>query len=177
MGGRIWFQSTPGQSSTFRFVVAMEEHAPAPAVPAPAPRSARPGLRILLAEDNSVNQRVAMRLLEKAGHAVRLAENGEEAVAAAATEPFDCILMDVQMPKVDGLEAARRIRAAKNATPIVALTANSMRGDREACEAAGMTAYLAKPFEPEQLYAVLDEAVCARQTAPPGGELDHRMAS
>lgn len=177
MGGRIWFQSTPGQGSTFHFVVAMEEHAPAPAVPAPAPRSARPGLRILLAEDNSVNQRVAMRLLEKAGHAVRLAENGEEAVAAAATEPFDCILMDVQMPKVDGLEAARRIRAAKNATPIVALTANSMRGDREACEAAGMTAYLAKPFEPEQLYAVLDEAVCARQTAPPGGELDHRMAS
>ena len=125
--------------------------------------------KILLAEDDESMRRFLAQALEKAGHEVSLAQNGEEAVALAAAQTFDCILMDVQMPQMDGLEAARRIRQSGNATPILALTANSMRGDREACEAAGMTGYLAKPFEPEQLHAAMERAV-AGNSAPPAAD-------
>jgi CheY-like chemotaxis protein len=111
-------------------------------------------LRLLLAEDNPVNQKLALRLLERMGYEATIANNGLEAIAAYESAPFDVILMDVQMPELDGLEATRRIRARwpGDAGPrIVAMTANAMEGDREACLEAGMDDYIAKPIRPEAL--------------------------
>ncbi len=114
-------------------------------------------LRILLAEDNTVNQQLALLLLESMGYRADVASNGVEAVEAVNRLPYDLVLMDVQMPEMDGLEATCRIRAeGPSAQPrIVAMTANAMQGDREACLAAGMDDYLAKPIRPEQLAAVI----------------------
>jgi CheY-like chemotaxis protein len=116
-------------------------------------------LNVLLAEDNNVNQRLATRLLQKRGHRVTIANNGQEAIAHLEKTSFDLVLMDVQMPHVDGLEATRIIRKREQVTgmhqPIVALTAHAVKGDQERCEAAGMDGYLAKPIRPEQLDAVL----------------------
>jgi signal transduction histidine kinase/DNA-binding response OmpR family regulator len=118
-----------------------------------------PGLRVLLAEDNVVNQRLAVRLLEKEGHRVHVVDNGAAAVEAVARESFDLVLMDVQMPVMGGFEATDAIRAREADTgehiPIVAMTANAMVGDREACLAAGMDAYVAKPVQARQLFEVL----------------------
>jgi PAS domain S-box-containing protein len=129
---------------------------PAPTV-TPAPRV--PKLRILVAEDNPVNQRVAIRLLEKGGHAVTLANHGKEAVDAVERAAFDLILMDVQMPEMDGFEATQVIRQREADTgkhiPIVAMTAHAMKGDRERCLAAGMDDYLAKPVQRSELERVL----------------------
>ncbi len=124
---------------------------PAPAAPAPlvsAPE-AFASMRVLLAEDNLVNQRVAVAVLKKLGVTPALAENGLEACAAVELEPFDLILMDCQMPEMDGFEATRRIREREGGarrTPILAMTANAMPGDRERCLEAGMDDYLAKPI-------------------------------
>ncbi len=115
-------------------------------------------LRILLAEDNSVNQKVALLLLERLGYRADLAANGLEALAALRRQPYDLVLMDVQMPEMDGLEAARRIRAEwpPDARPrIIAMTANALRGDREACLEAGMDDYLSKPILLDDLRQVL----------------------
>jgi signal transduction histidine kinase/CheY-like chemotaxis protein len=114
-------------------------------------------LRILLAEDNTVNQQLALLLLESMGYRADVAANGVEAVEAVNRLPYDLVLMDVQMPEMDGLEATRRIRAeGPNTQPrIVAMTANAMQGDRDACLAAGMDDYLAKPIRPEALAAAL----------------------
>jgi GAF domain-containing protein/DNA-binding response OmpR family regulator len=114
-------------------------------------------LRILLAEDNTVNQQLALLLLESMGYRADVASNGVEAVEAVNRLPYDLVLMDVQMPEMDGLEATRRIRAdGPSPQPrIVAMTANAMQGDREACLAAGMDDYLAKPIRPEQLAAAI----------------------
>ncbi len=118
-------------------------------------------LRILLAEDNFVNRAVAVALLEKKGHSLAYANNGIEAVEAAESEAFDVIFMDVQMPEIDGFEATRRIRTAERETgrhtPIVALTAHAMAGDRERCLAAGMDNYLSKPLNKETLYLLLEQ--------------------
>jgi signal transduction histidine kinase/DNA-binding response OmpR family regulator len=115
---------------------------------------------ILLAEDNVVNQRVATGILEKRGHTVVIASNGKEATQAVATQRFDLVLMDVQMPEMDGLEATREIRrteaAAGGHTPIVAMTAHAMKGDRERCLEAGMDEYLTKPIQPAELLATID---------------------
>ena len=115
--------------------------------------------RILLAEDNPVNQRLAVKILEKQGHFVRVANNGREAVDSVAHEAFDLVLMDVQMPVLSGLEAAALIREREKVsgqrTRIIALTANAMSGDREKCLAAGMDGYLSKPIRVEELLAVL----------------------
>jgi signal transduction histidine kinase/DNA-binding response OmpR family regulator len=122
-------------------------------------------LTILLAEDNDVNQRVARGILEKRGHAVVVANNGKEATLAIATQRFDLVLMDVQMPVMDGIEATgviRRSEAARGVhTPIIAMTAHAMKGDREHCLEAGMDDYLSKPIQVTELLATID-----RHTAP-----------
>jgi CheY-like chemotaxis protein len=124
--------------------------------------SPRP-LHVLLAEDNPVNRLVAVRMLEKRGHTVVSAGDGREALAALNREPFDVILMDVQMPGMDGLEATAHIRKAEVGTgrhvPIVALTAHAMREDRERCLSAGMDAYLTKPFTSGDLYDALEKVL------------------
>jgi two-component system sensor histidine kinase/response regulator len=117
-------------------------------------------LRVLLAEDNAVNQRLTVRLLEKRGHRVVVAGNGREALAALEKECFDLVLMDVQMPEMDGLAATVAIREKEIGTgmrlPVVALTAHAMKGDRERCLAAGMDEYLSKPIRPPELDAILE---------------------
>jgi CheY-like chemotaxis protein len=127
-------------------------------------REATPGLRILLAEDNVVNQALAKRLLEKMGHTVVIAANGSEALAAVLEmESFDAALMDVQMPQMDGFEATQAIREAEqtggNHLPIIALTAHAMKGDEERCLAAGMDGYISKPIRAAELLAVLERLV------------------
>jgi PAS domain S-box-containing protein len=119
-------------------------------------------LRILLAEDSVVNQKLAVALLQRQGHMVTTAVNGQEAVDAVGRETFDLILMDVQMPEMDGLEATAAIRVNQLAsglhTPIIAMTAHALKGDRERCLEAGMDGYVAKPIRPQELYAALAAA-------------------
>ncbi len=126
-------------------------------------------LRILLAEDNPVNQRLASRLLEKRGHSVTVAANGSEALAALEKESFDLVFMDVQMPVMDGFEATTAIRKKEGATgihlPVVALTAHAMKGDREKCLAGGMDGYLAKPIRPQELDELLQVYLARRAQA------------
>jgi signal transduction histidine kinase/ligand-binding sensor domain-containing protein/DNA-binding response OmpR family regulator len=138
------------------------EHQPTPR-PVPQLRQPEPSTsraRILLAEDNAVNQRVAVGVLQRKGHAVTVAANGEEALAALAQQSFDLILMDVQMPQMDGFEATRLIREGKSGAdsriPIIAMTAHAMKGDRERCLEAGMSDYLAKPLDKKLLLAAVD---------------------
>ena len=117
-------------------------------------------LRILLAEDNVVNQKVALLLLKQQGHSVVVASDGAQAVTAFEREPFDLILMDVQMPELNGYAASRAIRAREQGTadhiPIIALTAHAMEGDREICIEAGMDDYLTKPIHHRELTATLE---------------------
>jgi CheY-like chemotaxis protein/HPt (histidine-containing phosphotransfer) domain-containing protein len=117
-------------------------------------------VRILLVEDNPTNQLVTMSILDKLGYEADIAENGIEAIIALETSSFDLVLMDVQMPEMDGIEATRRIRKATNVCdrniPIVAMTAHAMKGDRERCLAAGMNEYLAKPFSAQGLAEVIE---------------------
>ena len=131
----------------------------------------RRSLRVLLAEDNPVNQRLARRLLEKRGHRPTVVCNGAEALAAAQREPFDLILMDVQMPEMDGFEATAAIRAMERRsgrhTPIVAMTAHAMKGDRDRCLAAGMDAYVSKPLIVDDLFRTVDTLIAADPTAGP----------
>jgi CheY-like chemotaxis protein len=139
---------------------------------------AKHGLRILLAEDNAVNQVLARRLLEKMGHTVVVVNNGLEAVKAILeTESFDAALMDVQMPEMDGFEATQAIRAAErtsgNHLPIVALTAHAMKGDEERCLAVGMDGYISKPIRTAELVAIFEQLVPSKlhqevEAAPPG---------
>jgi two-component system sensor histidine kinase/response regulator len=127
---------------------------------APAPRR-RAGLSLLLAEDNLVNQRLMVRLLEKAGHAVTIARTGREALEALAKAPFDMVLMDVQMPEMDGFETTAAIRAGERLSgkhlPLLALTAHAMRGDRERCLEAGFDGYVSKPIRFQDLFDAIDE--------------------
>ena len=124
-----------------------------------ASQAERHPLRILLAEDNAVNQKLALRLFSLMGYDVDVAANGIEAVDAVERQPYDVVFMDVQMPEMDGLEATRRIRArvADGGPRIVAMTANAMEGDREACLEAGMDDYVAKPIRVEELLGALEK--------------------
>ena len=123
--------------------------------------AARHPLRILLAEDNVVNQKLALRLLQQMGYRADLASNGIEAIESVQRQTYDVVLMDVQMPEMDGLEASRQINARWQPTQrprIIAMTANAMQGDREMCLAAGMDDYLTKPIRVERLVEVLNQA-------------------
>ena len=126
------------------------------------------GAQILLAEDNKINQRVAQELLTQAGMDVTIANNGKEAVKWAETTFFDAILMDIQMPEMDGFEATRTIRSKRSAVqlPIIAMTANAMAGDREKCLEAGMNDHVAKPIEPAILFEILVKWIPARERDP-----------
>jgi two-component system sensor histidine kinase/response regulator len=123
------------------------------------------GLRILLAEDNVVNQKLAMRLLQRHGHAVTVVDNGRAALNAVERELFDVVLMDVQMPEMDGFEATGAIRQSENGTgrhlPVVAMTAHAMSGDRERCLDAGMDGYVSKPVRPQELLAEISRVRAA----------------
>ena len=117
-------------------------------------------LHVLVAEDNSVNQRLALRLLEKRGHRVKIVGNGAQAIEALAQDDFDVVLMDVQMPEMDGFQATAAIREQERASgdhmPIIAMTAHAMRGDRERCLEAGMDDYISKPLRAEDFYQVVE---------------------
>jgi CheY-like chemotaxis protein len=132
----------------------------APAAPEAAPEAPLQRLRILLAEDNVVNQRLAVRVLERMGHSVDVVEDGTGALRAVANDHFDLVFMDVQMPVMDGFEATAKIREHERNTgahvPIVAMTAHAMKGDRERCLEVGMDDYLTKPFDTAALRNVLE---------------------
>ncbi len=170
---------------TIMTALAPREHLEAPfaAAPADVVVTARRRLHLLLAEDNAVNQKLAIRLLEKRGHSVRVANHGREVLEAlyppnssgstVKAEWFDAVLMDVQMPEMDGFESTAAIRMLENATgthvPIVAMTAHAMKGDRERCLEAGMDGYVSKPLQPQELFEVVESLATGDNPRP--GEL------
>jgi signal transduction histidine kinase/CheY-like chemotaxis protein/HPt (histidine-containing phosphotransfer) domain-containing protein len=180
MGGEIAVESVPGAGSTFSFTLPL-----APGDPAMARREKTPGasigalraasrpLRVLLAEDNALNIKLAMALLSRLGHTARTAKNGHEAIGLLAREPFDVVLMDLEMPGMDGLTAARAIRRgeagqAARDIPVVAMTAHAVDGMREKCREAGMNGFVAKPIDFGELSRVLSELAPSPAGAGPG---------
>jgi PAS domain S-box-containing protein len=159
MGGRITVDSQLGQGSTFRFVLPLPE-APLPAAAELLPeRQPLPSLDVLLAEDNPVNAKVLETILRRAGHRVVAVRNGQAAVEAASGRHFDVVLMDMQMPVMDGLAATRAIRALAapyGAVAILGVTANAFVDDRQRCLDAGMNGYISKPVTPVGLFAAID---------------------
>jgi len=129
-------------------------------------KNAAVSLRVLVAEDNAVNQKLVARLLEKRGHCVKIVANGREALSALEQGTYDLVLMDMQMPEMDGFEATAELRKREKQTglhiPIVALTAHAMKGDRERCLNAGMDGYLSKPIRAQELYELLDNYIALR---------------
>lgn len=183
MGGQITVRSELGKSSTFSFTVELEKAGPRPSraratreIPPTAPH---PG-RVLLVEDNLVNQQVALRILEHGGYRADIVPNGQEALRALETASYDLVLMDVQMPVMNGLEASRWIRDShspvrNHRVPIIALTAAAMKGDRERCLEAGMDDYISKPLRPHQLLALVEKWIPAEtgrlnETGPTPGK-------
>lgn len=169
MGGEAGAESRPGVGSRFWFTAWLRRGEPQPtttvcaaaAMPPAAPR------RVLLVEDDDVNRTIATFMLRELGHEVALAEDGVQAVAMASARAYDLVLMDMQMPRMDGIEATRRIRALPGHahTPIVAITANAFDRDRQACLAAGMDDFVTKPIVPEQLRQVLQRRLQLPQAA------------
>jgi CheY-like chemotaxis protein len=158
MGGVIGVDSRLGEGSVFHFTIA----APAAAAPSPerveSPSAPTKSLRVLVAEDNPAMQKILRALLEAGGHELTMVSDGRDAVAMAASQTFDVILMDVMMPVMDGLTAAQRIRelgGRAGGIPIIALTANALVGDRDRYLAAGMTDCLSKPIDVAALFAAL----------------------
>jgi signal transduction histidine kinase/DNA-binding response OmpR family regulator len=161
--GKIGVDSTPGKGSHFWFELTFGQAATSEIVQpsaAVAPKIGTDRLHVLLAEDNQINQRVAATLLKKAGHTVEVAQNGHEAIALVSRNNFDIVLMDMHMPEMDGLEATKAIRALPTAVasvPIVALTAAGTLSDIQACQDAGMSYFLVKPFRMDRLDSILSE--------------------
>jgi signal transduction histidine kinase/ActR/RegA family two-component response regulator len=170
MGGEIGVQSTPGVGSTFTVTMPFELATPSRQISdsTPAwPSSTRLSGRILIAEDNQINQVLAQQILKRLGLESELAHNGREALARLETESFDAVLMDCQMPEMDGFEATRAIREAEHKLgrkrmPVIAMTANAMDSDREHCLAQGMDDYVAKPFTAARLGETLSRWLPAR---------------
>lgn len=166
MGGQIRLESQPGQGSTFSFNLTFT-HGQKPAEVANSDTALQPMLRpartlhVLLAEDTPANQKLVSHLLARRGHAVQLADNGQEALELVRRHDFDVVLMDVQMPVLDGFRTTQAIRNLPNprkaAVPIVAMTAYALRGDLERCLAAGMNTYLSKPLDVEALVATVEQ--------------------
>ncbi|MGE4290836.1 MAG: PAS domain S-box protein [Desulfovibrio sp.] len=160
MGGEIHVRSKEGEGSRFYFEIELPCAEPAEEASSEATESASAlGKRVLLAEDNELNQEFLTYFLKDAGHSVRVANNGHEVLTALNEEPFDVVLMDIQMPEMDGLEATRHIRSgvtsARPDIPIVALTAYAMKGDRERMIKAGMDDYMSKPVDMEKLFTII----------------------
>ncbi|HRD17320.1 MAG TPA: response regulator, partial [Methanothrix soehngenii] len=168
MDGSIWAESEEGKGSTFHFTIkAMEALSPPPGELAKGSKSSismgpqRP-LRILVAEDNIINQKVIKKMLHKLGYRADVAANGLEVLVALDRQDYDVILMDIQMPEMDGLDAARKIRETRPTLPkIIAITAFAMEGDKEKCIDSGMDGYISKPVNLEELRAILRSDVSA----------------
>ena len=168
MGGTIDVESTPGVGSVFWFTIRCQpdRHAEMPEIVTEVGPSSAP-LNILVAEDNAVNQMIIESFLRAQGHAVTMVSNGEEAVTRCAAGQFDVVLMDIYMPRMNGLEATRRLKDLEGvaaATPVLALTASVMPGDREEYRRAGMCGYVAKPIDQSALFAALEAAVAKDET-------------
>jgi signal transduction histidine kinase/HPt (histidine-containing phosphotransfer) domain-containing protein len=182
MGGEVGLHSTPGQGSTFWFTARLRQAQALPAASAPsllaqpveAPWAVINGARILVVEDNLTNQEVAVGLLQAQGAITRTADNGQLALDLLRLERFDCVLMDAQMPVMDGLRATALIRANPllAAMPVLAMTANARNEDRQRCLAAGMDDFMTKPVDPERFYStvaswLLRRGRVAAERAPP----------
>ncbi len=182
MRGKVWIQSVMGEGTTFHFTAWFRLSSPVDFASEETPQAAEAStsgvetavLRILLAEDNVINRALATGILAKRGHSLAHAANGREAVDAAALEAFDLIFMDVQMPVMDGYQATRIIREMEaplgRHTPIVAMTAHAMTGDRERCLAAGMDDYISKPLQKTELVALLGKIAAQRSSVTSGTE-------